>query len=156
MNEQQVFFQRMKLNSQLFADVFRRFFHLLFKNPENSVTSFVLKGFFDSSEELGKELINAALEAVQSRCELSDARLAKIIDKMSEVAVDFCDDCNVEDKLMQCDAIRHPEIVIPLISQLCGVISDELSEAELEKCDLDDFDQTYLLGDYAQNIIPIF
>ena len=156
MDEQQVYFNRIKIQHLLFTDVFRRFFHLLFKNPENKLTSFVLKGFFKSSDELGVELVNAALEAVQARCELSDSKLAKLIDQMSNTVVDYFEAQNAEEQILNSDAIRHPEVVIPLISQLCGVLADSLSNGDVEKCDLSGFDQTYQLGNYANNVIPIF
>ena len=156
MDEQQIYFNRIKVQHLLFTDVFRRFFHLLFKNSENKLTSFVLKGFFKSSDDLGVELVNAAIEAVQARCELSDSKLKKLIDVMSETVVDYFEARSTEEQIMNSDAIRHPEVVIPLISQLCGVLSDSLSSDDVEKCDLSGFDQTYQLGDFANNVIPIF
>lgn len=156
MDEQQVYFTRMMVQHQLFTDVFRRFFHLLFKNPENQVTSFVLKGFFKSSDELGMELINAALEAAQSRCDFSDSKLKSLIDKLSNTVVDYFDSKNAEEQILESDAIRHPEVVIPLISQLCGVIADGLSNEEVAKCDLSDFSRTYQLGDFSFNQIPAY
>lgn len=156
MDEQQVYFTRMIMQHQLFTDVFRRFFHLLFKNPENQVTSFVLKGFFKSSDELGMELVNAALEAIQSRCDLSDSKLKSLIDKLSNAVVDYFSRESIEEQILESDAIRHPEIVIPLISQLCGAVVDELSNDEVAKCDLSDFSKAYQLGDFSFNQIPIY
>lgn len=156
MDEQQVYFNRFKIQHLLFTDVFRRFFHLLFKNPENKLTSFVLKDFFKSSDELGIELINAALEAAQSRCELSDSKLTKLIDRMSNTVIDYFEAQNIEEQILSSDAIRHPEVVILLISRLCSVLADSLSNDDVAKCDLSGFDQIYQLGDYANNVIPIF
>jgi peptidyl-tRNA hydrolase len=154
MSDLNTFYNRSKLGMQLKLDVFRRFFHQLHKQQENLSTSFVLKDFFKSSDELATAIIDATVEALMSHVKLEDSRVSKLIDDLANEIVSIYANNSLESEMMNIDAIRNPHKIMFVLDTLCGKCSDFLTDAEIGKSDVAVVGEAEF-GDFTINTSPI-